>query len=51
MDVVLLIARVVFAALFLVSSVAHLTQTDAMAGYAAARGVPMPSWPRSSAAC
>lgn len=41
MDVVLLIARVVYAALFLASSVSHLTQTDAMAGYAASRGVPM----------
>jgi uncharacterized membrane protein YphA (DoxX/SURF4 family) len=41
MDVVLLLARVVFAALFLVSAFAHLTQTDAMAGYAASRGVPM----------
>ena len=37
----LLIARVVFAALFLVSAAAHLTQTDAMSGYAASRGVPM----------
>jgi putative oxidoreductase len=41
MDVVLLIARVVFAALFLASAVGHLTQTDGMAGYAASRGVPM----------
>jgi uncharacterized membrane protein YphA (DoxX/SURF4 family) len=40
MDVVLLIARVVYAALFLASSVSHLTQTDAMAGYASSRGVP-----------
>jgi uncharacterized membrane protein YphA (DoxX/SURF4 family) len=41
MDVVLLIGRVLFAALFLGSAVGHLTQTDAMAGYAASRGVPM----------
>lgn len=41
MDVVILIARVLFAALFLGSAVGHLTQTGAMAGYAASRGVPM----------
>lgn len=41
MDVVLLIGRVLFAALFLGSAVGHLTQTAAMAGYAASRGVPM----------
>ncbi|GAB3163170.1 hypothetical protein GCM10027059_17140 [Myceligenerans halotolerans] len=41
MDVVLLIARVLFAALFLGSGIAHLTETGAMAGYAASRGVPM----------
>ncbi len=40
MDVVVLIGRIVFSALFLVSSVAHLTQTDMMAGYAASKGVP-----------
>lgn len=41
MDVVLLIGRVLFAVLFLGSAFGHLTQTDAMAGYAASRGVPM----------
>jgi putative oxidoreductase len=41
MDVVLLIGRVLFVALFLGSAVGHLTQTDAMAGYAASRGVKM----------
>jgi uncharacterized membrane protein YphA (DoxX/SURF4 family) len=41
MDVVLLIGRVLFAALFLGSAFGHLTQTDSMAGYAASRGVPM----------
>lgn len=41
MDVVLLIGRVLFVALFLGSAVGHLTQTDAMAGYAASRGVAM----------
>lgn len=41
MDVVLLIARVLFVVLFLGSAVGHLTQTESMAGYAAAKGVPM----------
>jgi putative oxidoreductase len=41
MDVVLLIGRVLFAALFLATAVAHLTQTEGMAGYAASRGMPM----------
>jgi putative oxidoreductase len=41
MDVVLLIGRVLFVALFLGSAVGHLTQTDAMAGYAASRGLKM----------
>jgi len=42
MDVVVLIGRVVFALLFLSSGVGHLMQTDSMAGYAQARGVPSP---------
>jgi putative oxidoreductase len=42
MDVVVLIGRVVFALLFLSSGFGHFMQTDAMAGYAAARGVPAP---------
>jgi uncharacterized membrane protein YphA (DoxX/SURF4 family) len=41
MDVVLLIARVLFVALFLGSALGHLTKSDDMAGYAASRGVPM----------
>lgn len=41
MDVVLLIARLLFAALFLGSALSHLTQTDGMAGYASSKGVPM----------
>jgi putative oxidoreductase len=41
MDVVLLLGRVLFGALFVMSAVGHLTQTPAMAGYAASRGVPM----------
>jgi uncharacterized membrane protein YphA (DoxX/SURF4 family) len=40
LDVVFLIARILFAALFLGSAFAHLTQTAAMAGYAASKGVP-----------
>ncbi|WP_267241825.1 DoxX family membrane protein [Streptomyces sp. PR69] len=40
MDVVVLIGRILFAALFLTSALGHLTQTKAMAGYAASRGVP-----------
>jgi putative oxidoreductase len=42
MDVVALIGRILFVALFLGSAFAHLTQTTAMAGYAAAKGVPQP---------
>jgi putative oxidoreductase len=42
MDVVALIGRILFAALFLGSAFGHLTQADAMAGYAGARGVPQP---------
>ncbi|WP_275002470.1 DoxX family protein [Promicromonospora iranensis] len=41
MDVVLLIGRVLFVALFLGSAVSHLTQTEGMAGYAASKGLPM----------
>lgn len=39
MDVVFLIGRILFAAVFLGSSVAHLTDRGAMAGYAESRGV------------
>lgn len=42
MDVVALIGRILFAALFLGSAFGHLTQADAMAGYAASRGLPQP---------
>lgn len=41
MDVVLLVGRILFGALFLGSAVGHLTKTESMAGYAASRGVPM----------
>lgn len=40
MDVLVLIGRILFAALFLASAASHLTRTKAMAGYAASRGVP-----------
>ncbi len=40
MDVLVLIGRILFTALFLGSAFGHLTQTKAMAGYATSRGVP-----------
>lgn len=39
MDVLFLIGRILFSGIFLSSAVAHLTKTDAMAGYAESRGV------------
>jgi putative oxidoreductase len=39
-DVVALIGRILFVVLFLGSALGHLTQTQAMAGYAASKGVP-----------
>jgi putative oxidoreductase len=41
MDVLVLIGRILFALLFLYSSLGHLGQTSMMAGYAASRGVPL----------
>ncbi|SEM45574.1 DoxX family protein [Rhodococcus maanshanensis] len=41
MDIVVLIGRILFSALFLASAVGHLTQSKAMAQYAASKGVPM----------
>jgi uncharacterized membrane protein YphA (DoxX/SURF4 family) len=41
MSVLVLIGRVLFVVLFLSSAFGHLTQTQAMAGYAKSRGVPM----------
>lgn len=43
MDVVILIGRILFAAVFLGSAYGHLTQTKSMAEYATARGVPAAS--------
>jgi putative oxidoreductase len=40
MDVVFLIGRIIYAYLFLGSSVAHLTKSDEMGGYAATKGIP-----------
>ncbi|TDO36306.1 DoxX-like protein [Kribbella sp. VKM Ac-2527] len=40
MDVVVLIGRILFAALFAVSAIGHFGKTDAMTGYAKSRGVP-----------
>ena len=42
MDILFLIARILFALLFLFSAIGHLTQTDAMTGYAQSRGLPAP---------
>lgn len=43
MDVVILIGRILFAALFLSSAMNHFTQAKAMTGYAQSRGVPQPA--------
>jgi putative oxidoreductase len=40
MDVLVLVGRILFAALFAVSALAHFGQTDAMTGYAKSKGVP-----------
>ena len=42
MDVVVLIARVLFVAIFLASGIGHLRATEAMAGYAQFKNVPAP---------
>lgn len=41
MDAVVLIARILFAALFLMAAVGHLSQTETRAAYAEAKGLPM----------
>ena len=43
MDVIVLIGRLMFTAVFLSSAVAHFRQTKMMAGFAASRGVPAPA--------
>lgn len=40
MDIVFLIGRALFAAIFIASGIGHLKQADGMAQYAAAKGVP-----------
>jgi uncharacterized membrane protein YphA (DoxX/SURF4 family) len=40
MDVVLLVGRILFAVLFILSAVGHLTQTEYMTGYAKSKGLP-----------
>lgn len=40
MDVVFLVARILFALIFLFSAIGHITQADAMAGYAKFKGAP-----------
>lgn len=42
MDVIVLVGRILFAALFLVSAVGHLTQSKQMAGYAGSKGLRQP---------
>jgi uncharacterized membrane protein YphA (DoxX/SURF4 family) len=42
MDVVTLVARVLFALMFISSGINHLTKAEAMAGYAAYKKVPAP---------
>ncbi|TCJ28312.1 DoxX family protein [Nocardioides jejuensis] len=40
MDIVLLVGRILFVVLFLLSAVGHFAQTDYMAGYAKSKGLP-----------
>jgi len=40
MDVIVLIGRILLVALFIGAGYGHLTQTDAMSGYAQSKGVP-----------
>lgn len=42
MGILVVIARLLFSAIFILSGVGHVTQTDSMAQYAAAKGVPAP---------
>lgn len=42
MDVIILIGRIMFAAVFLSSAIGHFTQARAMTGYAQSKKVPMP---------
>lgn len=42
MDIVVLIGRILLSVLFLSSAAGHLTQSNTMAQYAAAKGLPLP---------
>jgi len=42
MDVLLLIARLLFSAVFITSGISHFTQNSGMAQYAGSQGVPAP---------
>jgi uncharacterized membrane protein YphA (DoxX/SURF4 family) len=42
MDIVLVIARILFAFMFVMSGINHLTKADAMTGYAQFKKVPLP---------
>ena len=42
MDILVLIGRILFSALFISSGINHFTNGKAMSGYAAAKGVPAP---------
>jgi putative oxidoreductase len=42
LDVVFLIARILFSAVFLSSAIGHLTKTNDMAAYAGSKGIPSP---------
>lgn len=42
MSVLILIGRILFAAVFIGSAIGHLTQAEAMSGYARGKGLPMP---------
>jgi putative oxidoreductase len=42
MDILILIGRVLFVAVFLFSALGHFTQAKAMTGFAQSRGVPLP---------
>lgn len=42
MDVLILIARILFSIIFLMSAIGHFTQTKAMAEYSKSKGVPAP---------
>jgi len=42
MDIVIVAGRILWSLVFLGSGLGHLTQTDAMAGYAGSKGIPNP---------